>query len=1540
MKKRWIRRTFQIFLMCTVAITTFGLSPLLPSKEAQASDQYNYAEALQKALYFYEGQRSGPQTPSNPTRIEWRGPSHLNDGQHGNVNVDMSGGWYDAGDVMKWPETNAFAASTLAWSGVEYRDGYINSNQMQYLKSNLKWVNDWFLKIFHYTDINNINTYKVYFESGSKNIDHGYWVPDETFEVVQPSRLLWYADKDAPAVSFVAGIAGAMASSSVVFRENGDATYANQLLTAAEKLHNFAYTNRAHASRLKKKDSMGNIVDINSPFTASGSSTHYEGDRGANSKLVWTALWLHQARKALDPNYGDAYLNQAISLAGNLLNIGFGYTDYSLADYILLAKLTNTASYKTSVQNKLDQIVGAAMTPGGLSKWGQDFATLRHVNNAAFPMFVYADWLPSGELKDKYTSWAKSQLDYALGSNPHDRSYLTGFQPPGKSVVTAIHHGTAQGTWAGWEHNMFTRPEWNLRARHTLYGALLGGPNWNEEYLPHGGFSMNEVALDFNAGITGNLARMTEYAPGGSPLPNFPAAEVRDEYEDLEYFVEASLINSGSGFTDIRAEINNRSRWPAQVKDRMSFRYYFTLESGVSANQITASILENDGATLSGPTRVGSTNTYYVTLDFTGQKIGPLGLDSTNGYKHMYRRTVKFRLQSSGAWDAGNDWSFYNLVRGPVARTKYIPVYDNGIKLYGQEPGGTQSGAPTAPSGAFLVGSGVTARASAAGAINLTEEGAVDWAHWSRTSTVQNRKATGGHQISDITRIPTNLGVGRLTGGHVRYAWTDGYASGTDYVQTEGGTTTGTTITGVGNGVQISVPADTSVRTLRVYVGGNNSQGKLEASLSDQSTPGITMYASNWESYGSGDYSKVYTLSYRANSANQSLTVKWTLTAGSGHIQWNAATLNMGYTPAPSLRYSKPGTPQNVTATPEDGMVRVAWTPVPGANYYNVYRSTNPQGPFAMIPRTGSTISFKSTYILDDDRYTDTGLTNGTTYYYIVTANNQAGEGDSSSPVSAKPGSMADTQAPTAPTNLQSPAKSGTTVDLTWAASSDNVGVAGYDVYSGSTKVSTYNITSTSYTVTNLTPNTSYTFTVKARDGAGNVSGASNSLTVTTTAPDTQPPTAPANLTSPSRTGSTVNLTWTASTDNVGVTGYDVYNGSAKVNTSNITSTNYTVTGLNGSTTYTFTVKARDAAGNESAASNALSVTTEQGAVTYEAESGILDGGLYSASVSGASNGYLVAGDRSDVGSTQSLTLTVNAAASGSRDMNIGYRAFDAGGTMSLYVNGTKIKQLSFPQSTSFTTISDTVNLNAGSNTIALKHDSTDTHGNIQPDYFVIHPTTGGTPDTQAPTAPSNLASPSKTATTVNLTWAASTDNVGVTGYDVYNGSTKVNTSNITSTSYTVSGLTAGTSYTFTVKAKDAAGNTSAASNAVTVTTVSSSSGSIRYEAENATLSGGLYTASVAEASNGSLVAGDRSDTGSTQTLSMNVNAASAGNHNLVIGYRTYNTGGGTLTLYVNNTMIKKLSFAVSTSFTTITLMHNSDDTYGNTQPDYIEISS
>src|SRR5205085_1395198 len=104
-------------------------------------------------------------------------------------------------------------------------------------------------------------------------------------------------------------------------------------------------------------------------------------------------------------------------------------------------------------------------------------------------------------------------------------------------------------------------------------------------------------------------------------------------------------------------------------------------------------------------------------------------------------------------------------------------------------------------------------------------------------------------------------------------------------------------------------------------------------------------------------------------------------------------------------------------------------------------------------------------------------------------------------------------------------------------------------------------------------------------------------------------------------------------------------------------------------------------------------------------------------------------------------------------------------------------------------------------------------------DVTELYTSNGGTSDTQAPTAPTGLQVTGHTSSTVSLSWTASTDNVGVTNYDVYRGTTLAGTVGGSVTSFTDTGLSASTTYTYTVKARDAANNTSAASSAVNGTT-------------------------------------------------------------------------------------------------------------------------
>ncbi|MGN9787008.1 fibronectin type III domain-containing protein [Nonomuraea sp. ZG12] len=203
-----------------------------------------------------------------------------------------------------------------------------------------------------------------------------------------------------------------------------------------------------------------------------------------------------------------------------------------------------------------------------------------------------------------------------------------------------------------------------------------------------------------------------------------------------------------------------------------------------------------------------------------------------------------------------------------------------------------------------------------------------------------------------------------------------------------------------------------------------------------------------------------------------------------------------------------------------------------------------------------------------------------------------------------------DTTAPSTPGTPAASDITATSATLTWSPSTDQggSGLAGYTVYreQGATDPQLGQSTTASTTLTGLTANTRYQVYVRARDGAGNLSGNSPAVTFTTTTGgggDTSPPTAPTGLTASGTTATGTNLSWTASTDDNGVAGYDVLRAPgasggtfAQVGTSATTS--FGDTGLTPGTTYRYQVRARDAAANTSPVSSTAQVTTQPGSST------------------------------------------------------------------------------------------------------------------------------------------------------------------------------------------------------------------------------------------------------------------------------------------------------------------------------------------------------
>ncbi len=453
-------------------------SPMTYGHPPRTQRNFNYGEALQKSFLFYEAQRSG-YLPNN-NRIPWRGNSALNDGA--DVGVDLTGGYYDGGDHVKFGFPMASSMTMLAWGVVEYRDAYCQSGQLDKVLDAIKWGTDYILKA-HIRDDN--GTKAFWGQVGDAKADHAYWGPAEKMNMKRPAFKI---NPSRPGSDLAGEAAAALAAASIVFRDT-DKEYADLLLKNSKQLYDFADNYRGRYS-----DSIPKAQNF---YTSSG----YEDE------LSWGAVWLYKAtgdRKYLEKaqtNY--QYLDPAWT---------HNWDNKSYGTAILLAQETKDITYRDEVRSWLNHWSGRGnngitYTPGGLA-WLNKWGSLRYTANTAFLAGIYSDTVEDD--KNRYSNFAKKQIDYMLGDNPRKFSYFIGF---GNNYPLNAHH---RGSHGG-SYSNFQSSEPNT---HIIYGALVGGPASPDDFDyvdDRTDYIRNEVSLDYNAGFTGALARM--YGKfGGEPL--------------------------------------------------------------------------------------------------------------------------------------------------------------------------------------------------------------------------------------------------------------------------------------------------------------------------------------------------------------------------------------------------------------------------------------------------------------------------------------------------------------------------------------------------------------------------------------------------------------------------------------------------------------------------------------------------------------------------------------------------------------------------------------------------------------------------------------------------------------------------------------------------------------------------------------------------------------------------------------------------------------------------------------------------------------
>ncbi|CAG5118658.1 unnamed protein product [Candidula unifasciata] len=421
----------------------------VPEAPDTDGSKYNYNDLLFKSLLFYEAQRSG-KLPANK-RIPWRGDSALND--KGDKGEDLTGGWYDAGDHVKFNFPMAYAVTAQAWGFLEFADAYKAAGQEDYLVDGIKWALDYLIKC-------HTGPEELYVQVGDAGQDHGFWGPPEMMTMARPA---YKVTASKPGSDIVMETAAAMAASYLIFKSR-DPTYAATLLSHAKELWEFG--NKYH----------GRYTD--SVSAASGFYT----SNNFTDELSWGSLWLHRATN-------DAkYLAEAER-----------WFDPDPPG-ILLFQATKDEKYKTAVENTFKSwFPGGKVpyTPKGLAfrlQWG----SLRYSSNMAMAALIAAE---AGIMPTELRHWAMCQIHYAIGDTGF--SYVVGF---GSKSPHSPHHRSSScpKAPAPCGSDVFNSGIPNV---HILYGALVGGPGEADDYKDdRTNYVNNEVACDYNAGFQGAIA--------------------------------------------------------------------------------------------------------------------------------------------------------------------------------------------------------------------------------------------------------------------------------------------------------------------------------------------------------------------------------------------------------------------------------------------------------------------------------------------------------------------------------------------------------------------------------------------------------------------------------------------------------------------------------------------------------------------------------------------------------------------------------------------------------------------------------------------------------------------------------------------------------------------------------------------------------------------------------------------------------------------------------------------------------------------------
>ncbi|CAN6693700.1 unnamed protein product [Malus baccata var. baccata] len=467
-----------------------------PINRHPRSTSHNYRDALTKSILFFEGQRSGKLPPNQ--RVSWRRDSGLSDGAA--AHVDLVGGYYDAGDNVKFGFPMAFTTTMLSWSVIEF--GGLMKGELQNARQAIRWATDYLLKATAHPGT-------IYVQVGDATKDHACW---ERPEDMDTPRTVLKIDQNTPGSEVAAETAAALASASLVFRRC-DPTYSKLLVRRAMSVFAFADKHRGPYSIGLKK------------FVC----PYYCAYSGFQDELLWGAAWLHKATK--NPMYlSYIQVNGQILGAAEFDNT-FGWDNKHVGARILLSKaflvqrVKSLHDYKGHADSFICSIIpgasysSAQYTPGGLLFKMND-SNMQYVTSTSFLILSYAKYLTSSRqvvncggtaiTPKRLRAIAKRQVDYLLGDNPMKMSYMVGYGPRypqrihhrGSSLPCIAAHPAKIQCSSGFSVMSSQSPNPNI-----LVGAVIGGPDKNDKFPDQrSDYEQSEPATYINAPLVGSLA--------------------------------------------------------------------------------------------------------------------------------------------------------------------------------------------------------------------------------------------------------------------------------------------------------------------------------------------------------------------------------------------------------------------------------------------------------------------------------------------------------------------------------------------------------------------------------------------------------------------------------------------------------------------------------------------------------------------------------------------------------------------------------------------------------------------------------------------------------------------------------------------------------------------------------------------------------------------------------------------------------------------------------------------------------------------------